>query len=153
DVVASVLRNYHSTALLMPDGRVWTGGGTSPQQPFQPPTQAQKQIEIFDPPYPAGPRPAIFAAPGAVSYADRFEIRVPQANSIASAVLMRCGSSTHAFNPDQRAVYLEFDVNGDDVLTLAAPPNGTVAPPGTYMLFVVDRAGRPCQYAPFIQIR
>ena len=149
---ATVLRNYHSTALLMPDGRVWTAGGNSAQQPGTPPTSVQKQIEIFDPPYPAGPRPAITAAPSVVPYRDEFEVRVSSAASIASAVLIRCGSSTHAYNPDQRAVYLVSRVTAPDVLALTAPPNGNVAPPGPYMLFVVDNANRPCQYAAFVQL-
>jgi hypothetical protein len=149
---ATVLRNYHSTALLMPDGRVWTAGGNSAQQPGSPPTPVQKQIEIFDPPYPAGVRPTITTAPSVVPYREDFEIRVPQAASIDSVVLMRCGSSTHAYNPDQRAVYLAFRVTAADVLTITAPPNGNVAPPGPYMLFVTDHGGRPCQYARFIQL-
>lgn len=149
---ATVLRNYHSTALLMPDGRVWTAGGNSAQQPGSPPTSVQKQIEIFDPPYPTGPRPTITAAPAVVAYRDDFEVRVPQARSIGSVTLMRCGSSTHAYNPDQRAIYVTFRTTEADLLTITAPPNGNVAPPGPYMLFVVDNAGRPCQYARFIQL-
>jgi hypothetical protein len=66
---ASVLRNYHSTALLMPDGRIWTAGGNSPSQPDTPPGPNQKKIEIFDPPYPAGTRPRITACPKVVAYA------------------------------------------------------------------------------------
>lgn len=149
---ATVLRNYHSTALLMPDGRVWTAGGNSAQQPGAPPTAVQKQIEIFDPPYPAGPRPVIASAPVFVPYGDEFEVRISQASSIASAVLMRCGSSTHAFNPDQRAIYMAFRVTAPDTLALTTPPNGNIAPPGPYMLFVVDTNGRPCQYAAFVQL-
>jgi hypothetical protein len=152
DEPATVLRNYHSTALLMPDGRVWTAGGNSPTQPDTPPTATQKLIEIYAPPYPAGARPRIAAAPSVVAYRDDFPIRVPAAEAIGSVVLMRCGSSTHAYNPDQRAIYLRFARTSGDLLTATAPPNGNVAPPGPYMLFVVDRAGRPCEYARFIHL-
>jgi hypothetical protein len=76
---ATVVRGYHSTALLMPDGRVWTAGSNSPTQPDTPPGDAQKKIEIYDPPYPAGPRPTIDAAPGFVGYGDVFTISTPQA--------------------------------------------------------------------------
>jgi hypothetical protein len=55
---AEKLRNYHSTALLMPDGRVWTAGGNGPNQPDGPPdTTVQQTMEIFTPPYASGERP------------------------------------------------------------------------------------------------
>jgi hypothetical protein len=149
---AHVLRNYHSTALLMPDGRVWTAGGNSAQQPGTPPTATQKQIEIYDPPYPAGARPTISTCPSFMSYGEKFTVGVPNADKIGSVVLMRCGSSTHAYNPDQRAVWLSFNVTGGSSLTATTPPNGNIAPPGNYMLFVVDREGRPCEYARFVRI-
>lgn len=149
---ATVLRNYHSSALLMPDGRVWTGGGNSPTQPASPPTTNQKQIEIFDPPYPAGTRPTITSSPSALGYGDVFSIGITSATPIATVVLMRCGSSTHAFNPDQRAVVLNFTSSGANTLSAAAPPSGAVAPPGNYMLFIVDNQGRPCSYARFVRV-
>ncbi|MFB6367628.1 galactose oxidase-like domain-containing protein [Paenibacillus elgii] len=149
---ATVLRNYHSSALLMPDGRVWTAGGNSAQQPNMPPTAEQKKIEIYDPPYPAGPRPKITSAPHVVRYHEEFVIHSSQANEIGTVVLMRCGSSTHAFNSDQRAVYLRFNETGGDRLIALAPPNGNVAPPGPYMLFIVDHSGRPCEYAHFVKL-
>src|SRR6266700_1509113 len=149
---ATVLRNYHSTALLMPDGRVWTGGGNSPTQPGTPPTVTQKQIEIFDPPYPAGPRPTITSCPSLVFVREEFTVDVGNASSIGSVVLMRCGSSTHTFNPDQRAIWLQFRVAPGNKLIATAPPNANVAPPGPYMLFVVDKDGRPCQYAKFLEV-
>lgn len=83
---ARVLRNYHSTALLMPDGRVWTGGGNSPQQPGMPPTPTQKQIEIYDPGYPVGPRPRITSSPRFLFYGQEARIGVPGAVNMASVV-------------------------------------------------------------------
>lgn len=149
---ATVLRNYHSTALLMPDGRVWTAGGNSPTQPDTPPGPDQKKIEIFDPPYPAGTRPRITGSPSVVAYGDAFTVQTPQASQIHAVTLLRCGSSTHAFNPDQRCIFLAFSVGPGNRLRVTAPPDGAVAPPGHYMLFLIDDAGRPCQYASFIRI-
>jgi hypothetical protein len=146
NVPATVMRNYHSSALLMPDGRVWTAGGNSVQQPGQPPTVNQKKIEIYDPPYPAGIRPTITSGPSIVGHGDDFTVHSPQADTIGSVFLIRCGSSTHAFDSDQRAVYLHFHTMGGDGLVVTAPP-------GPYMLFIVDRAGRPCQYARFVYLR
>jgi hypothetical protein len=149
---ATVLRNYHSTALLMPDGRVWTAGGNSANQPGQPPTPIQKQIEIYEPPYPPGPRPRITTCPPSTRYGSQFTVGVPSATAIMCMVLMRCGSSTHAFDGDQRAVLLRFQTTGANTLVATAPPSGAVAPPGPYMLFVVDDGGRPCEYAKFITL-
>jgi hypothetical protein len=149
---ATVVRNYHSTALLMPDGRVWTAGGNSADQPGAPPTAKQKLIEIFDPPYPAGPRPTITSCPSLVFIREEFTVGVPNAAAIRSVVLIRCGSTTHTFNPDQRAVWLQFRVTSANTLAATTPPSAEVVPPGPYMLFVVDQAGRPCQYARFMQV-
>jgi hypothetical protein len=149
---ATVLRNYHSSALLMPDGRVWTAGGNSPTQPDTPPSDAQKKIEIFDPPYPAGSRPQITAAPRLVAYRDQFIVETPQAAQIRSITLLRCGTSTHAFNPDQRCIFLAFAHETGNRLRVTAPPDGGVAPPGNYMLFLIDEGGRPCQYASFVRV-
>jgi hypothetical protein len=150
---ATEIRNYHSSALLMPDGRVWTAGGNSVPQPYNgPATVTQKSIEIFDPPYPPGPRPTIVQCPSYVAYNDKFEISTSQAKNISSISLLRCGSSTHAFNPDQRMIVLGFSIVNASTLETTAPPNGNVAPPGSYMLFLIDNQGRPCSYAKFVQI-
>jgi len=149
---ATVLRNYHSGALLMPDGRIWTAGGNSPTQPDTPPGPTQKLIEIFDPPYPAGTRPGITACPKVVAYGDQFAVQSPNAMQISAVTLLRCGSSTHAFNPDQRCIFLVFQAETTNQLRVTAPPGGTIAPPGNYMLFLIDNAGRPCQYASFVRV-
>jgi hypothetical protein len=162
---ATVLRNYHSTALLMPDGNVWTAGGNSPKQPDGTklpdgtpgtdgaPGPNQMKIEIFSPPYPGGTRPKITSCPRVIAYGDVFQVQTPQALQISAATLLRCGSSTHAFNPDQRCIFLSFTlVDTTNRLHVTAPPTGGVAPPGNYMLFLVDNAGRPCEYASFVRV-
>ena len=72
-----------------------------------------------------------------------FVIRTPDAGKIKSVALLRCGSSTHAFDPDQRYVGLAMASVAKDELVVAAPPNRNVAPPGYYLLFVVDTDGVP----------
>ena len=136
----------------MPDGRVWTAGGNAAEQPEGAPGASQRTFEIFRPPYPAGPRPNVLAAPSIVTYDENFTFRVTPTAGIGSVVLMRCGSATHAFDGDQRAVYLRFRVSAPDRIVATAPPNGNVAPPGPYMLFAVDRDGRPCEYAKFVSL-
>ncbi|MDH7459833.1 DUF1929 domain-containing protein [Chitinophagaceae bacterium 26-R-25] len=160
---ASVLRNYHSSALLMPDGNIWTGGGNlvvlnaanhvddANSQPRQPPTANQEKIEVFVPPYPPGTRPVIVSCPASVSFGKTIQVETNNGSIIQKVVLMRCGSSTHAFNPDQRAINLDFTVNGNTI-NAVIPSNPNVVVPGPYMLFTVDNGGRPCEYARFIRI-
>jgi len=128
-------RAYHSTALLLPDGRVLSAGhddGT-----------LQSTAEIYSPPYLfAGPRPVIGAAPSAVGYGTSFAVSTAQAASIDQVALVRANSSTHGVNFDQRHVPLTFSA-GAGGLTVSAPASGAEAPPGWYMLFLVDDAGVP----------
>ena len=71
-------------------------------------------------------------------------------SSISSVVLVRPGSVTHAFDMDQRLVGLNFTV-GNGVLNTTAPPNGSIAPPGYYLLFILNSAGVP-SLASFVQL-
>jgi hypothetical protein len=128
-------RAYHSTALLLPDGRVLSAGQSN--------GPLQTTAEIYSPPYLfAGPRPAIDQSPSAVTYGSSFEIRTTQASSIDNVVLIRAGSVTHGVNFDQRSVELSFNA-GDDALSVTGPGSNREAPPGWYMLFLVDGAGVP----------
>lgn len=152
---AEVTRNYHSVALLMPDGRVWTAGSSKRGAPGDPNDAAiaEKRIEIYSPSYVGQPRPTITAAPAHVNYGREFEIQTPQASSIQRVALIRCGSATHAFDGDQRYVALTFEhIATTDRLRVNAPPHGNIAPPGQYMLWVVDNAGRPCERAPILRL-
>src|SRR4030095_1947935 len=88
----------------------------------------------------------IGSAPAAVGYNASFQVATPQAADIASVALVRPGSSTHAFNFEQRLVDLSFTA-GNGTLTLTSPLNPNIAPPGYYMLFLINRAGVPSQAA------
>ena len=147
---ATVPRNYHSVALLMPDGRVWTAGSNidcrrSFQPPFNPGTtnNMELRMEIYEPWYYSQPRPTISSAPAVVEWGESFQVQTPQAGAASRVVLMRAGSSTHAFDNDQRCVILDFTRPGGSKLQVTAPPNRNVAPPGYYMLFVLDCEGVP----------
>jgi hypothetical protein len=140
-------RGYHSTALLLPDGRVWHGGSTTSAEPLN------KEIDLYAPDYvDAAGRPEITSAPTNIGYQTTFQVVTPQADSIARVALLRCGSITHGFNTDQRYVGLTFSVTDGNMLSVAAPPNGSVAPPGYYMLWLIDEAGRPCERASFVRV-
>ena len=140
---AEVGRGYHSTALLLPDGRVWTAGSTTGA------VGADDRVEIYAPSYVGQSRPTVSGAPAAINYGAQFTVTVDR--EIERVALMRCGTITHGFDSDQRYVGCVFTQEGD-TLTITAPPNGNVAPPGPYMLWVVDGNDRPCAVAPFVRL-
>lgn len=148
---AKVGRGYHSTALLLPDGRVWTAGSTETANAEDTLRPSEKRIEIYSPAYVGQPRPTIEAAPAFFGYGKQFVIDVAAGNQIGRVALMRCGSITHAYDSDQRYVGLNFTAQGDK-LTVTSPPNASIAPPGYYMLWVIDTQGRPCHLAKFVRL-
>lgn len=142
---AQIVRNYHSVALLMPDGRVWTAGSDHDAGRGTGPTGAANlNIEIYEPWYYRRPnRPQITAAPDRWTTGQQFVVRTTQADDIRRVAMVRTGSCTHAFNPDQRYVSLMFRHEVDDILLVTAPPNGSIAPTGMYFLYTVNSAGLP----------
>jgi Concanavalin A-like lectin/glucanases superfamily/Domain of unknown function (DUF1929)/IPT/TIG domain/Bacterial Ig domain len=136
-------RLYHSTALLMPDATVLVAGGGRQNGRSQPDPADQLNAEIFSPPYLfKGPRPVISSAPSVIAYNQAFSVASPDASRIGSVSLIALGAVTHAFNQNQRFVPLAFEVVGGS-LNVHAPVDGNTAPPGPYMLFLVDTTGVP----------
>jgi hypothetical protein len=151
---ATVPRNYHSVALLLPNGRVLTAGSNLNGTPGGDAVK-EYRIEVFIPDYVDAPnRPRIIEAPTTLSYGQEFDLATTRADRIERVALLRCGTVTHAWDGDQRYVGLEFEPAAEDspVLHVTAPPNGNVAPPGPYMLWVVDTLDRPCSLAPFVTL-
>jgi hypothetical protein len=77
-----------------------------------------------------------------VAYSAPFAISTPNAASISKVALVRLGAVTHSVNMEQRYVPLSFSANGG-TLNATAPPNANIAPPGVYMLFVINTDGVP----------
>jgi galactose oxidase-like protein len=146
---ASVPRHYHSVALLMPNGTVWTAGSNGPGGE----ENQERRIETYRPPYCAEfGRPEITDSPDYIVYGRTFEVRTPEAGNIQRVALIRNGSVTHAFDSDQRYVGLTFSHTGGDRLAVTAPPHSAVAPPGHYTLWIIDASGRPCKMARFVNL-
>jgi hypothetical protein len=142
-----ITRQYHSTALLLPDGRVLSSGGgicgTCDQVGY-----LAKNAEIFSPPYlfqadgTLAPRPSIDAAPANTTYGADMVISTGNPASIRKVALVRLGAVTHSNNMEQRYVPLSFTA-GTTSITATAPANANIAPPGFYMLFILDANGVP----------
>jgi hypothetical protein len=129
---ATVPRIYHSAAFLLPDGRVITTGGDS-----------IPDVEVFSPPYLfKGARPTMSAVPASIGYGQQFSVQSPDAANIKKVTLIRLPAPTHSFDQNQRLNNLSYTA-GSGTLTITAPANANLAPPGHYMLFVVNGNGVP----------
>ena len=143
-------RLYHSTALLLPDATVWVGGSNPNREVWEP------HMEIYKPPYlftsggALAARPTIGSAPAIVGYGQAFTVSTPDAASIGKVMLMRPGSNTHGFDSEQRLIYTQF-TKGSGTLTVFSPTSQGAAPPGYYMLFILNAQGVP-SVAKFIQL-
>ena len=136
-------RLYHSGSLLLPDATVMLVGGNPTRGSYE------GHIEIYSPAYlfngdgSSAARPTISSVSStAFGYGAAFQVQTPEAANITSVVLVRPGAPTHAFDMDQRLVGLSY-TSGAGVLNVTAPPNGNIAPPGYYMLFILNSAGVP----------
>ncbi len=130
-------RGYHSTAVLLPDGRIVSAGDDGPSGGGG----QSDEIEVFSPPYLfKGARPSIVSAPDEVSYGAPIAIETPDTG--AKAVLIAPGATTHANDMHQRLVPLALSP-ATGGFTATAPANTGIAPPGYYMLFLVDSNGVP----------
>lgn len=139
----SVNRSYHSTSLLLPDGRVLHAGSGDATMTNGQPAPAQKNAEYYSPPYLfLGARPTISSAPTPISYGTSFAVGTPNASSIAKVSLIALGSTTHAFDMGQRFMWLTFSKTSSG-LTVKAPTSRNAAPPGYYMLFILNSTGVP----------
>ena len=123
---AQIRRLYHSTVVLLPDGRLLSTGGNG-----------FPQTEVYEPPYLfKGARPTINAAPTAVSYGQTFFVETPNVASITQVTWVRLSSVTHGFNMNQRMNHLSFSRVASG-LNVDAPSNANLTPPGHYMLFIL----------------
>lgn len=130
------IRAYHSAAILLPDASVAMGGdpngGTTPN-------------ERYRPSYMFKPRPQITGSAATLAYSAAFSVQTQVPGAIAEVVLMRPGAVTHGFNHNQRYVGCAITGTSPTAVDAMAPPDGTIAPPGYYLLFLVDRDRTPSE--------
>ncbi|SNS31564.1 protein of unknown function [Geodermatophilus pulveris] len=138
-------RNYHATALLLPDGRVMTMGSDplfSDEENTLPGT-FDTRIELYSPPYLfAGDRPRIEDAPQEVTRGSSFAVATSGAD-VTAARLLRPSAVTHQTDPEQRSVALDVRRTGAGGYELAVPAEEGLTPSGWYMLVVLDDEGVP----------
>lgn len=142
-------RQYHSIALLLPDGRVLTGGGgycgTCREEGY-----LEQNVEVFSPPYlfsdgsTLAQRPVISLVDETIDYNKAFTLHTATADQIEKVHLIKLGSVTHSVNQEQRLIPLNFQ-RGTNRLEVQSPESRNIAPPGHYMLFIVDQNGVPSQ--------
>ena len=153
-------RLYHSVALLLPDATVAVAGSNPKRGTYEP------HIEIYSPAYLfttdangstiRAIRPVITAVPAIIGYGTgTFQVQTPNEPGttlpdVKSVVLVRPGSVTHSFDMEQRVVGLTFTATSG-ALTVSLPPNPNIAPPGFYLLFLLNKLGVP-SIAPFVQV-
>jgi hypothetical protein len=142
----SVNRTYHSTSILLPDGRILHTGGEGGEK------ATSRGAELFSPPYLfKGARPTITNAPQLVNYGTSFTVSTQDASNVAKVSFISLGAATHAFDMGQRLLNLTFQ-RGTGALTITAPASGNIAPPGYYMLFIMNTDSVP-SVAKIVKVR
>jgi len=134
---ANVARVYHQVSMLLPDGRVWTAGSTVTRNSWE------LRTEFFRPGYFSSTRPTISGAPTVGDYGESITIDTPDASSIASANLIHLPDTTHHYDANMRCVLLDVQSNTSSSVTVEAPLNANLAPPGYYYIHIVNNSGIP----------
>jgi hypothetical protein len=140
-------RTYHSTAVLLPSGQVLSSG--SGEGGGVPVENSERSAQIFTPPYmfnangTVAARPNVLSAPSTLAYGQAFFVQTSDPASIARGTLIRLSSVTHAFNMGQLLYDLAFTAVAPSTLRGVAPASGNLAPPGPYLLFLINKSGVP----------
>ncbi len=149
----SVARLYHSNAILLPDATVILTGSNPPSTPYETRVERYQPAYLFNSDGSMATRPQIMGSPStSIGYNSTFKVMTSKGTTINSVVLIRPTAVTHSFNMEQRLVGLSFTANtSTGTLTVTSPSSATIAPPGYYLLFILNSAGVP-SLGKFIQI-
>jgi hypothetical protein len=132
-------RAYHTVALLMPDGRVLVGGGNDANNAGN----EKPDFRFYYPDYFEGSRPVITDFPEDLDYNGSYSVGWSGANTVGEVVLLAVGSMTHSVDFSQRHIQLQIQGSYSGTTSFLGPANASVAPPGYYMLFVLDESRKP----------
>ena len=121
---------------------VWVAGSDKDASPGL--AARNLDIDIYQPWYHGNPkRPFIKGAPSLAYPGESIVVKSTDADEIQGVVMVRCGTSTHSFDPDQRYLNLKFQYVGDDILVVDMPPNNNILPPGPYLIYTLRRDQNP----------
>lgn len=136
----SVPRNYHSLALLLPDGRVWSGGGgLGGNSADHRDAQLYTPGMLYDAAGNLAPRPTITSTPSLIGSGQVFQVQ--GSADITRFTFIKMSSQTHSMNTDLRFLELPFTSPSSGSYTLTAHNNLSVMTPGYWMLFAHNAAG------------
>jgi galactose oxidase len=139
----AIPRTYHSVAILLPDGRVFSGGGGLCGTC----TTNHPDGQIFSPPYlfrangKLRVRPVIVRAPARTTSGSTITVRTN--SPTPTFALIRMSAVTHSVNNDQRLIPLTPVTVHGTRYTLRLPGSKGVLLPGNYMLFALYANGTP----------
>jgi hypothetical protein len=133
----TVPRIYHSTGILLLDGRVWLAGTSYSKSNWE------LRSEFFVPSYYNATRPTISSSPTVGNYGGTINIPTPNAADVQKVSLIRLSTFTHGFNSELRFIWLQIKSRGSSSVAVSAPVNAKIAPPGYYMIHVLNSSGVP----------
>ncbi|MDH6136438.1 hypothetical protein P3T37_005866 [Kitasatospora sp. MAA4] len=140
-------RGYHSNAVILPDGRIAVTGDELQQIANNPDITSgmNGSFEIYEPWYlQTGSRPALDSAPSTgLRYNTSFTVGTSTPDKVTRAVLLSPITSTHSVDTSQRHVEVQITGRSGNQLTLQTPLLAAAAPPGYYLLFLLDATGVP----------
>ena len=146
DSAAQQVRGYHSVSLLMPDGRILMAGG---RDSVTGESDEKPTYQYYEPDYITADRPDLrWVDATELDYDSTFGAWVGGPEPV-EAVLISLGSMTHSIDMNQRYVELGTEYfegpDGTHILRITTPPDANTAPPGHYMLFVLDENRVPSE--------
>jgi hypothetical protein len=133
----NVPKIYHSTGILLLDGRVWLAGTQYSKSNWE------LRSEFFVPSYYNATRPTISSSPTVGNYGGTINIPTSNAADVQKVSLIRLSTFTHGFNSEMRFIWLQIQSKGSSSVTVSAPVNAKIAPPGYYMIHVLNSAEVP----------